>query len=104
MGFAARKLRRRLWLLALAAALAAPCPAQTTSGRIRGTVQDHSGAVIPSVKITATNTETGAQRSTTSNHEGQNMLYPLPPGRNQLNAGDTGFQTERVDGVRIDEA
>ncbi|MEK7752800.1 MAG: carboxypeptidase-like regulatory domain-containing protein [Acidobacteriota bacterium] len=104
MGFAARKLWRRLWLLALAAALASPSMAQTTSGRIRGTVQDHSGAVIPSVKITATNTETGAQRSTTSNQEGQYMVYPLPPGIYQLTAGVTGFQTERVDGIRIDVA
>ena len=104
MEFAERKLWRQVWLLALAAALASPCPAQTTSGRIRGTVQDHSGAVIPSVKITTTNTETGAQRSTTSNQEGQYMVYPLPPGIYQLTAGVTGFQTERVDGIRIDVA
>jgi hypothetical protein len=77
MEFAERKLWRQLWVLALAAALASPSLAQTTSGRIWGTVQDHSGAVIPGVKITATNTETGAQRSTTSNREGQYIVYPV---------------------------
>ena len=36
--------------------LASAAMAQTTTGAITGTVTDPSGAAIPSVKITATNT------------------------------------------------
>src|ERR1035438_9354321 len=52
-------------LLALAGAAlissALPCWGQATSGSIAGTVTDATGALVPQVAITATNTDTGVE-------------------------------------------
>ncbi len=52
--------------------------AQATSAQISGTVKDQSGAVLPGVEITATQTATGAKRSTVSNETGNYVLASLP--------------------------
>ena len=47
------------------------CIAQSTnSGDIRGTVTDTSGAVIPDVKVTVVNVDTGVTKDFTTNSEG----------------------------------
>ena len=48
---------------------------QTTTGAITGTVTDPSGALIPNVKITATNTATNITNTTSSNEAG---VYNFP--------------------------
>ena len=49
--------------------------AQGSTAQINGTVHDDSGAVLPGATVTATQTDTGFQRSTTTAADGE---YALP--------------------------
>src|SRR5437879_1681592 len=67
--------------LALACFLFAfPLAAQQASGKITGVVTDATGAVIPGVAVTATNTQTGDIRKTETNASGVYVVSPLPVG------------------------
>ena len=57
-------------------ALAAPTAAQTSLGRMSGTVLDSSGAVLPGATITMTSDQTGQVQSTTSTETGA-FVFPL---------------------------
>ena len=61
----------------LSVSLAAPAIAQSqaANGAIEGTVSDTSGAVLPGVNVTISNTETGAERSLITNEKG---IYRAP--------------------------
>ena len=54
--------------------------AQTT-GSIAGTVQDTSGSVIPEVKVTVTNVETGTVRTVTTDDRGYYQVLSLQMGQ-----------------------
>jgi hypothetical protein len=67
----------RLWstrviatLLLFGTALPAFAQSQAINGSIEGTVKDTSGAALPGVTVTVTNTDTGAQRVVVSGGEG----------------------------------
>ncbi len=81
--------------LLLLAALLSPLfsPAQDATGRIFGTVYDQQGAVIPGVRIVATNTATQAERTTTSDHEGSFQILALPIGNYKVKAEHDGFRS-----------
>src|SRR3989442_2727751 len=66
--------------------------AQATA-QISGSVQDSSGAVLPGVEVTATQTETGVSRMTVSNETGSYALPNLPLGPYKLEATLPGFRT-----------
>src|SRR2546423_3498772 len=66
--------------------------AQATA-EISGTVKDATGAVLPGVEVTATQTETGIARSTVSNETGAYALPNLPIGSYKLEASLGGFRT-----------
>jgi hypothetical protein len=48
-------------------------------GRISGTVQDSTGAVVPGATVTATEAATGFARSTVSNETGTYVFPSLRP-------------------------
>src|SRR5438552_16707567 len=66
--------------------------AQATA-QISGAVQDQSGAVLPGVEVTATQTETGVRRTTVTNETGTYVLPNLPLGSYKLEAALPGFRT-----------
>ena len=66
--------------------------AQATA-QISGTVKDQSGAVLPGVEVTATQTETGISRMTVTNETGSYVLPNLPIGPYRLEAALPGFRT-----------
>src|ERR1041385_5976679 len=66
--------------------------AQATA-QISGTVKDQSGAVLPGVEVTATQTETAISRMTVTNETGSYVLPNLPLGPYQLEAALPGFRT-----------
>src|SRR5437588_7900437 len=66
--------------------------AQATA-QISGTVRDQSGAVLPGVEVTATQTETGIARSAVTNETGLYVLSNLPLGSYKLEAALAGFRT-----------
>src|SRR5215510_2553114 len=72
--------------------------AQATA-QISGTVRDQSGAVLPGVEITATQSETGISRSTISNETGSYVLPNLPVGPYRLEVSLPGFHTFVQSGI-----
>jgi len=72
-----------------------------TTGAINGTILDSSGAAISGATIVATNTKTGAQRTTTSGGTGLFVLAQLDPGDYTLTVQAQGFKTGRSDVVTV---
>jgi hypothetical protein len=72
-----------------------------SSGRIRGTVTDASGAVLPSVSVTIVDPETGFQRSATTDPSGQFQTTGLPPATYNVTAQHAGFATEIRRGLTV---
>src|SRR5690349_1258605 len=66
--------------------------AQATA-QISGTVRDQSGAVLPGVEVTATQTATGIARNTVTNETGSYVLTNLPVGPYKVEAALPGFRT-----------
>src|SRR2546425_12508475 len=68
--------------------------AQTTNATLGGTVSDNSGALIPGVTITATNTDTGIVTTVITNEAGAYQFASLQNGRYSVRAELPGFQTQ----------
>ncbi len=77
--------------------------AQATA-QINGTVRDASGAVLPGVQVTATQTETGISRTTVTNETGFYVLPSLPLGPYRLEVSLTGFRTFAQTGILLQVA
>ena len=75
-----------------------PMFAQGTA-QITGTVSDATGALLPGVDVTVTNTATGVTRAVVSNETGAYSLQSLPIGAYQLEVSLPGFQTFVQTGV-----
>src|SRR6516162_463137 len=67
--------------------------AQSENATVGGTVQDSTGAFIPGVSVTATNTRTGVVTTVVSNEAGAYQFASLQPGTYDLKAELPGFQT-----------
>lgn len=65
--------------------------AQVENGTISGTVRDTSGASVSGATITAHNTATSAERSTTSGDNGQYNIPGLAAGIYEVTVTSTGF-------------
>jgi hypothetical protein len=85
-------MRHWIAILGLAFGLSTGTWAQT-SGEIVGEVRDQSGAVNANASVTATNTATNVERSTTTNGAGIYSFPGLTPGAYQVKASAPGFQT-----------
>ena len=72
--------------------------AQATA-QVAGTVKDQSGAVLPGVEVSMTQTETGLVRSTVTNETGSYVITNLPIGPYRLEAGLPGFRTYVQTGI-----
>jgi len=85
------------------AGTAATASAQSTAinGTIEGTVVDTSGAVLPGVTVTVTNTETGAQRTVVTNDRGLFRAPLLPLGTYTLLGELQGFKRYEEEGIRL---
>src|SRR4029453_4083129 len=75
--------------------------AQTTNATLGGTVSDASGALIPGVTVTATNTQTGIVTSLVSNESGAYQFASLQTGTYKVTAELPGFQTQTYNQVRL---
>ena len=80
--------------LALAAllAVAGSLMAQTSEGRILGTVYDQSNAVVAGARITVTNTATGVARHLVTTGAGEYLAPNLEPGPYTVAAEAAGFK------------
>ena len=97
----------RRWLVSISAVLSllvvlsVPSPAQTFRGSINGTVTDGSSAVIPGVKVTATDVATGVVRDTQTSGGGEFLFNDLPVGSYSIKVEAASFQTTEVKGVEV---
>jgi hypothetical protein len=69
-----------------------PAWAQTATAELNGRVTDSSGAVLPGVTVTATQTATGLERTAVTDGEGVYLLTNLPPGPYRLEISLQGFR------------
>ena len=75
--------------------------AQTSSATLGGTVSDTTGAYIPGVGITATNTGTGIVSTTITNEAGAYNFPSMQTGTYTLTAELPGFQTRTFTNVTL---
>jgi hypothetical protein len=87
-----RLLRSCLAVGAIACLLATGAHAQTTTGRISGTVSDASGAVLPGVTVTVTEATTAFTKSAITDSRGSYVFVDLPRGTYNVVAELTGFK------------
>jgi hypothetical protein len=73
----------------------------STQGTIVGTVTDPAGGVIPNVKITVIQVETGWTRTTTTDDRGDYRVDFLPPGRYEVRAEGEGFKKTQITGLTV---
>ena len=83
---------RKLAIVGLALFAGVLC-AQEYRATVVGTVADPTGAVVPTAKVTAINTETGVASSTESGADGDFVIPFLVPGVYSLRVEKPGFKT-----------
>jgi hypothetical protein len=82
-----------VFVFSLALFLAKPALSQNSnSGEIRGTVTDASGAIVPGVTVTVTNTDTGVSGDYVTNGEGLYDTSSILPGTYTLTFSKVGFE------------
>src|SRR5829696_7856981 len=98
----------RLWsrwaiaaLFVFGTALPVLAQSQAINGSIEGSVRDSTGAALPGVTVTVTNTDTGAQRVVISSDEGAYRASLLPLGRYDVVAELQGFKKFEQKGVTL---
>src|ERR1041385_3983355 len=90
-----------LLVVLFAFVLNSTCAWSQATAQISGTVRDQSGAVLPGVEITATQTETSVTRSTISNETGSYALPNLAIGPYRLEASLPGFRAFVQTGIEL---
>src|SRR5437879_3649602 len=92
------------YLFGISLILASVCVAlwAQATAQISGTVTDQSGARLPGVQVTATQTGTGLVRTVVSNETGSYVLPSLPTGPYKLEVSLPGFRTFARTGIVLD--
>ena len=74
----------------------------TNSSDLRGTVSDSTGAVIPGVKVSIQNVDTGVITELTTNDAGIYDSVSIRPGRYRVTFSKDGFEKLIRDGITLD--
>ncbi len=74
---------------------------QAVTATLVGTVSDSSGAIVVNSKVSATETNTGVSRTSTTNDSGNYSFPNLPPGTYSVMAEQTGFKKAARGGVDV---
>src|SRR6202790_5027775 len=89
-------------LLLLAALLAAPFSgAQSTGGRVRGTVTDPSGGAVAAASVQLVNEATHATRQVQSNQNGEYIFIEVSVGTYEIDVNQQGFKKYLRKGVPV---
>src|SRR5687767_94749 len=88
-------------LLFIAGLCVADDTAQTVSGTLRGTVSDPTGALVPNATVSVRSTETGLERTVTTNEEGLYNMPFLPIGNYTVEVSRTDFSKVTRENVRV---
>jgi TonB dependent receptor/Carboxypeptidase regulatory-like domain len=87
-------------LLAVLVLAGSPLSAQTTTGTLRGTVTDSSGAIMPGVTVELTGA--AGTHAAATDASGQYRFQALTPGVYALKATLDGFKAILMDGLRVE--
>src|SRR5262245_1717821 len=87
--------------LLLIAVFAVPTFGQTTNATLGGTASDSTGALIPGVTVTATNTQTGIVTTQLTNETGAYQFASLQTGVYKVSAEIPGFQMQTYNEVTL---
>jgi len=96
-----KKSLRRILLLASVIAIAIPLLAAIT-GTISGTVSDPRGGVMPGVRVTALNEQTGVIQTTTTDGKGFYSFPALDVGAYTIKTSVNGFDSFEEKGITVD--
>jgi hypothetical protein len=88
--------------IALIACCAATALAQGINGSFVGGVTDQSGAVVPDVTLTATNTDTGVVYTAKTTSDGRYTLSALPAGTYKVDVSKAGYKTAAATNIQLD--
>lgn len=102
---AALRISRQTCLAAAVMALTVLAPlatAQSTGGRIRGTVSDSSGATVAAAQIQLINEATHANREVQSGENGEYIFIEVPVGSYEINVTQAGFKKYVRKGLALD--
>jgi len=77
---------------------------QSSNARLSGTVNDASGAVLPGVEVTATNSATGVVSTAITNDAGAYNFASLLPGAYTIKAALPAFQTQTFTNIQLGNA
>jgi hypothetical protein len=94
-------LNRILFLCVACLGATLPSVAQTTFGRISGTITDPSGAAVAGAAVTIRNTDTQATRGEKTDDRGFYVAENLPIGPYAVEVDHPGFKRSAVTGLQV---
>jgi Carboxypeptidase regulatory-like domain len=94
-------LQRIIAAIALACVVLTGSAFAQVNSSIGGTVQDASQALIPGVRVTASNTQTGVTTSVITNESGAYNIAALIPGSYKVTAELPGFRSQTYSDVQL---
>ena len=95
------KFAKALLLVVMVVSMAPMSMAQLATSAILGTVTDSSGALIPDVPVTVTDTGTGYSRTVTTDANGAYNVDNVQPGEYKIRVAKSGFKEQILTGVTV---
>jgi len=95
------KLKVQAAIAALFILACSPVQAQVLYGSIVGTVEDPTGAVVPSATVTLTSNDTAAIRETKADEQGRYSFVNVLPGTYSMAVSATGFRSLTRTGIGV---
>lgn len=95
------------WLLLATFTLgvsAVPAYAQSTAGRVLGTLTDQSGAAVAAASVTVTDVQRGTSRTVSTDESGNYAVTDLQPGTYKIHAEARGFKAAERPSVQVEVA
>lgn len=94
------RIAKLIWGIVLV--LAGDAAFAQSTGSIRGTVTDSTGALVPGAQVTLTETGTNLQRQSVTDALGTYRFVALPVGLYRVEVKSEGFQTVVREGIRLE--
>src|SRR5947209_7932777 len=76
--------------------------AQSTAGRVLGSLTDQSGAAVPAGSVTVTDVQRGTARTVTTDESGNYAVPDLQPGTYKIHAEARGFKAAERPSVQVE--
>jgi hypothetical protein len=94
-------IRGAVAVFAAAAFATTPVHAQSVAASLSGVVRDEQRRAVPGATIIVTHIATSASRTTATDGDGEWRLLHLQPAQYRFQAAKPGFETERIDQLRL---